>query len=263
MRNHAAGIEAAARRATLAGRVLFGTALVSIGFEPFITGHLPAGLVPLQTLVLPRVVACAFGVLLIVATLAAVIRPRAPLGPLLLISLFALALLCVHVPRLVAARRNATLIAGAFEVVAFIGGALLISLNRTLGRQVLGIAFAVYGIQHFMYPRFLAALVPSWIPARLFWAYAVGTAFFAASLSALTGRQLRLSGTLLGVMYCTWVVILHAPRIAARAGHEPEWTSLLVALAFGGMGLLLAGSVRPIDEAVGAAKARAPEPRVA
>ena len=41
-------------------------------------------------------------------------------------------------------------------------------------------------------------------------------------------------------MFLLWVIILHAPRVLAKPAAEPEWTSLLIALAMSGIGFTLA-----------------------
>jgi uncharacterized membrane protein YphA (DoxX/SURF4 family) len=125
-------------------------------------------------------------------------------------------------------------------VVALGAGALLRSPYRTAARVTLAGALAGFGVHHFMYPSFIASLIPAWIPGPLFWAWATGAAFVAASLSALLGRYTRLAGTLLSVMFLCWVVVLHTPRILARPGVELGWTSGFVALAMAGASLLLA-----------------------
>jgi uncharacterized membrane protein YphA (DoxX/SURF4 family) len=106
------------------------------------------------------------------------------------------------------------------------------------GRILYALPLIVFSIQHIMYGQFVSTLVPAWIPARLFWAYFVGVAFFAASASLLLNIRRPLAAALLGFMFFTWVVILHAPRIIL-AMHANEWTSGVVALAMSGGALLL------------------------
>jgi hypothetical protein len=67
-------------------------------------------------------------------------------------------------------------------------------------------------------------------------------AFFASAISFIIQKQVKLSGTLLGLMFFIWVLILHLPRVIANIHTEPEWTSLFVALAFSGIAVLIAGS---------------------
>jgi len=71
----------------------------------------------------------------------------------------------------------------------------------TLGRIFIAIALVVFGVQHFIYGAFVAGLVPAWMPGRLFWAYFVGVAFFAAAAGILYQRLARPAATLLGVMF--------------------------------------------------------------
>ncbi len=110
----------------------------------------------------------------------------------------------------------------------------------TLGRIFIAIALVVFGVQHIMYGAFVAGLVPAWMPGRLFWAYFVGAAFFAAAAGILYQRLARPAATLLGVMFFLFVVLLHIPRIAAHPSDGNEWTSGFVALAMCGGAWVLA-----------------------
>jgi uncharacterized membrane protein len=110
----------------------------------------------------------------------------------------------------------------------------------TLGRIFIAIALVVFGVQHFMYGVFVAGLVPAWMPWRLFWAYFVGAAFFAAAAGVLYQRLALPAATLLGVMFFLFVVLLHIPRIAAHLSDGNEWTSGFVALAMCGGAWVLA-----------------------
>jgi hypothetical protein len=77
----------------------------------------------------------------------------------------------------------------------------------------------------------------------LFWAYFVGAAFVAAALAISTHIQARLAAILLGVMFLTWFLILHLPRVFAAPHNGNEWTSAFVALAMSGAAFLLAATV--------------------
>ena len=74
-----------------------------------------------------------------------------------------------------------------------------------------------------MYAAFVASLVPAWIPGRLFWAHAAGLAFCGAAVAALTNLASRIAGVCLSIMFGSWVLILHLPRIAADPGKETAW----------------------------------------
>jgi positive regulator of sigma E activity len=100
-----------------------------------------------------------------------------------------------------------------------------------------------------MYARFVATLVPAWIPARLFWAYFTGIAFVAAAVSIATKRMLGMAAMLLGTMFFLWVVFLHAPRVTGAIRNGNEVTSLFVAVAMCGLSFVLAGTYgRSLEE---------------
>jgi uncharacterized membrane protein len=119
--------------------------------------------------------------------------------------------------------------------------------SQTLGRIFVAISLMVFGVQHFMYGGFVAGLVPAFMPGRLFWAYFVGVAFFAAAGGILYEKLARPAATLLGAMFFFFVVLLHIPRIALHSRDGNEWTSGFVALAMCGGAWILA-SAAPLDE---------------
>ena len=160
--------------------------------------------------------------------------------------------LIVEAPVLVKQIRNPNGWTVTFELVAMGGAALALAgatgrsggLQRVLvkvGRYLFAISLAVFGVQHFMYAKFIAGLVTAWIPWHFFWAEFVGVAFAGAGVSLVTGIMARTVMTLLGVMFLLWVVVLHAPRVLAALHNGNEWTSGIVALAMGGGALIMAG----------------------
>src|SRR5262249_44172636 len=106
---------------------------------------------------------------------------------------------------------------------------------------VFAVCLAIWSIQHFMYARPLAALIPAWLPWRLFLAYFVGIAFIAAGVSISARVLTPAAATLLAIMFLLFVVVLHVPRVAGSPGNGKEWTNLAVALAMCGSSLVVAG----------------------
>ena len=125
--------------------------------------------------------------------------------------------------------------------------ALMTEKSQTLGRIFVAISLVVFGVQHFIYGGFVATLVPAFIPGRLFWAYFVGVAFFAAAVGILYKMMARPAATMLGVMFFLFVVLLHIPRIIGNSSNGNEWTSGFVALAMCGGAWVLA-SAAPLEE---------------
>ena len=168
--------------------------------------------------------------------------------------------LFLQLPRLIAQPHSPDPWTSGFELLALMGGAFVLarletpdglrleptnnalSHLATIGRVAVALALVVFAVQHFLYAKFVATIVPPWIPARLFWSYFVGVAFVAAALAIVTRKMARIASILLGIMFLIWVVILHVPRVAAHPRNGDEVTSLLVALAMSGVSFLLAES---------------------
>ena len=110
------------------------------------------------------------------------------------------------------------------------------------GRLFFAIPMAVFGTEHFTDTADIATLVPSWIPAHIFWVYLVGVALIAAALSITVKVQSRLAATLLGAMFCSFVVLMDIPSIVAQPGNRFFWTLGLRELAFASGALAFAGS---------------------
>jgi uncharacterized membrane protein len=111
-----------------------------------------------------------------------------------------------------------------------------------LANLCFAIPLAVFGAEHLSGARLIMAMVPSYMPWRLFWAYFVGFALLAASLSIAAKIQVRWSGLLFGIMMFLFVAMLHVPRALASPGDRFAWVIVFREMSFGGGGWILAGS---------------------
>lgn len=111
------------------------------------------------------------------------------------------------------------------------------------GKVFFAVPMAVFGMQHFSSPSFVAQVVPSWMPWHLFWVYFVGTALIASTLSIITGVQARLAALLLGLMLFLFVAMLHVPNVVHSAFNRFAVAAALRDLAFGGSILAFAGAL--------------------
>src|ERR1700722_6136255 len=109
-----------------------------------------------------------------------------------------------------------------------------------LGYLCFAAPLAVFGAEHLSAAQGIAQGVPKFMPWHLFWAYFVGFALIAASLSIATKIQVRWSGLLFGCMMFLFVAMMDLPGTLAKSGDRFAWTLLLRELAFGGGGWLLA-----------------------
>jgi uncharacterized membrane protein len=126
-----------------------------------------------------------------------------------------------------------------------IGGELLTArgLDRwiALGPVLLAAPLATFASEHFVSASSMAQLVPAWMPARLFWAYFVGCALIAAATSLVAMRLVRLSATLLGVMFLLFVLLLYLPFAITHPVNRMGWNFTLRESTFAGGAWALAG----------------------
>ena len=247
------------------GQLFFALAIISIGLGHIVTGNFPAALLPFPAAFPGRAtLVLLVGIALIIGGLAIGLQQKAPMAALGLGLLFLLFVVYPHIPVLASNIYNGGAWTVLSELVALSGGAFyaagLLSnplagasqngfSRQSAGRALFAGSLLIFGIQHFIYARYIATIIPSWIPAPLFWTYFVGVAFFGTAISLLVNRQRALSGGLLGIMFLLWVILLHAPRVIAHSELEPEWTSLWIALAMSGISFMIAGSERqPKDD---------------
>ena len=111
-----------------------------------------------------------------------------------------------------------------------------------LSNLCFAIPLAVFGAEHLSGAKFIMLGVPSYMPWRLFFAYFVGFALLAASLSIATKIQVRWSGLLFGIMMFLFVAMLHIPRALANPRDRISWVIVVREMSFAGGGWILAGN---------------------
>ncbi|HZR56675.1 MAG TPA: hypothetical protein VFA74_07370 [Terriglobales bacterium] len=104
------------------------------------------------------------------------------------------------------------------------------------------IPLAVFGALHLSGVQFVLGGVPEYMPWRLFWAYFVGFALIAASLSIAMKVGVRWSSLLFGIMMFSFVAMLHFPGALRDPHNRIVWTIVFREMSFGGAGWILAGN---------------------
>jgi len=133
------------------------------------------------------------------------------------------------------------LVAGVFILRKEISAARGWDTPITLGCVFIAVPLAVFAPEHFRGPRFIQNMVPSWMPAPWFWKYLVGCALLAAATSLTVRKLVRLSSTLLGLMFFLFVCMIYIPSALAHPNNRFAWTYALRDLAFAGGAWALAG----------------------
>jgi uncharacterized membrane protein len=111
----------------------------------------------------------------------------------------------------------------------------------TLAGVFIAVSLAAFAPEHFHGPMFVQNMVPSWMPGHLFWAYFVGGALLAAATSLTLRRLVRLSSTLLGLMFFLFVCMIYLPSLLAHLDNRLAWTFALRDLSFAAGAWALAG----------------------
>jgi peptidoglycan/LPS O-acetylase OafA/YrhL len=99
---------------------------------------------------------------------------------------------------------------------------------------------AIFSAEHFVITQAIMEGVPAWMPFRLFWAYFVGAGLLAAAVSLTLKRQLRLTATLLALMFFIFVLTIHLPNLTVHLRERLFWTIALRDSCFGAGALALA-----------------------
>lgn len=238
-------------------RLFYAAALLAFGIQHFIFGFFIAGRPMPWPSELPGelVVAYVSGAILILTGITIIINKKAVealIATAIVILLWAGLRNVIHVVTTFDTGGSLTNMGKALTLGS---AALLVarSIEPTSKKRVLSLAFLcryftglfllVSGIQHFMYADFVKFLVPSWIPAPLFFTYFSGAALCAAGLGLLTGIQAKFAATLAGWMILIWFCVLHVPR-AIENNNQNEWTAVFEALVVSGILFLIADSLK-------------------
>jgi uncharacterized membrane protein YphA (DoxX/SURF4 family) len=242
-----------------AGRWFFAIAIGGFGIQQIIyKGFVPGITIVPDSMPAHLFWAYAAGALLVVCAIGIALREKAQLASLATGMLFLIIVLILHSHQVSAIiHKDGTERTRAFETLALSAGAFILAgslrgprsdsspasfteVSSTVGRYVFAFCLIVFGYDHLPIAQFIASLIPAWLPCHLFWAYFTACGFFAAGLSIAVNIGVRLSASLLGLMFFLWVILLHAPRVAEHLHKEGEWNSLFVALAMSGISFVLA-----------------------
>jgi uncharacterized membrane protein len=234
------------------GSLFYAITILAIGIIHLINQNFPVGLLPVAVTIPGRaalVYITAF--VMIAAGLMLLIGKLKFYGAILACAIWLIFILLLHLPKLLFHLHDPNEWTGTSECLGLLCGALLIlqpflpNYNLAAIARFLYLAvLIVFTALHIIYIQFIAMLIPGWLPGHLFWSYVVMLGFAAAAVSLLLNKQVKLAGLLLALMFGIWVIILHLPRALTQIHHEPEWTSLFVALGMCGVSLLLVGMVQ-------------------
>ncbi|MEJ6790163.1 hypothetical protein BrevBR_11480 [Brevundimonas sp. BR2-1] len=149
-------------------------------------------------------------------------------------------LLFVHAPGLAAEPANPVRWVSAVEVLGLLAACMLIAAPgradfRLATRVAIGLMLVVFGVVHWLFVGAIAGMIPDWMPGRSVWPLFTGGANIAAGLAIASGVLARPASALVGAMFASWILLVHAPRILAAPGERSEWVACALAFALTGV----------------------------
>ncbi|HWQ87701.1 DoxX family protein [Brevundimonas sp.] len=149
-------------------------------------------------------------------------------------------LLFAHAPGLIAEPANPVRWVSALEVLGLLAACMLITAPGRkdfplAARVAVGLMLVVFGVVHWLYAEAIAGMIPDWMPGRTIWPLFTGTANMAAGLAIASGVLARPASFLVGAMFASWIVVVHAPRLLAAPGDRSEWVAGALAFALTGV----------------------------
>lgn len=231
------------------GRVMLACGAIGLGIVGILAGQFVTGLQPVPaSLAESHLLAGLSGVVLALGG-GLLLSPRhVRLGATIVAIYVAAWVMLLQPPRMVVHYANLAAWLGVAEAAAIAAGAWLLAgpARPALARAVemlFGMTLLVFGACHFVYADFTAAMVPGWIPAPLFWAWATGLGHVAAGLAIIGDVKARLAASCLGAMCASFVLLVHVPRVLAAPDDGAEWKLLFVAMALTGAAWSVAAAI--------------------
>jgi uncharacterized membrane protein len=236
------------------GRLLFALSTVASGIYQLVTGRW-VNLVPVNpTRLPPPWLLYLFGVLFVLIGVGLLVRrtvsaAATTLAVLLLVLFFGFGL-----PLALAHASTGYVWVDPLMMLALLGGVGLAaargdgsSLDRVFEKTArfaplaLGTFLAYCGLSHFPYAKYVASLIPPWIPAHMFWTYFAAIALIAGGVGLLVPGTARLAATLSGIMLFSWIFLVHIP-LAINTKTVSEVSRSFQALSDSAVAFMLAGT---------------------
>jgi uncharacterized membrane protein len=110
-------------------------------------------------------------------------------------------------------------------------------------RIVFAVSLLPIGLSHLIYTKETVALVPAWLPSRIFWAYLTGVGQMACGVGVLVRLGPRVAATAEAVMISLFTLLIWAPAIAAAPRTRLPWTAFLISWAIAAAAWVVAANV--------------------
>lgn len=114
-------------------------------------------------------------------------------------------------------------------------------------RVVFALSLPMIGLSHFVYSEQTVALIPTWLPYPLGWAYFTGGCSIAACLAVLFGVLPQLAARLEAAMLWIITLLVWVPAVIAAPHDRTGWTALAISAAIACGAWVVADSYRTVS----------------
>jgi uncharacterized membrane protein len=100
------------------------------------------------------------------------------------------------------------------------------------------------GLSHWLYTKETVALIPAWLPFKIFWAYLTGAGQMASGLGILFGVLPRLAAWAEAGQITLYTLLIWMPAIFATPRARLPWTALWISWTIGAAAWVVAQNTR-------------------
>ncbi len=134
----------------------------------------------------------------------------------------------------------AVLCIGLWYARKHLGPRLGVEALTSLGPIFYALPLAAFGADHFVFRDSIVQIVPSYMPAPMFWVYLVGAGLIAAALAIAVQQQVEPAALSLTAMFAIFELTVHIPNLFREPSSRFIWAVAARDLAFLGGALSLA-----------------------
>jgi len=230
------------------GRFVFAALVIALGILGFATGDFAPTWQPVPKSVPAREMLVYLSAAIPLICGIGLIRSRtASFASAVLLAYVLAWLLLLRVPRIFVAPYSQETWSGLGETAVIVAGAAVLCAKSERGlriaRVLYGLALIPFGIGHFNYIDETAALVPSWLPWHVAWAYLTGCTFIAAGVAVIVGVHARLAAALSALQMGLFTLLVWVPIVVAGP-NAFQWSEFVISVALTAGAWVVADSYR-------------------
>jgi uncharacterized membrane protein len=218
------------------GDILLALIMIGLGIRGLVYGDF-AGVWQQPPIEVPAANRLALAVALVelVAGLGLLVRRTATMASIALVVFLLLWAVLLKLPAVVAVPGMEATWLGLAEITVILAGAWTLMALRLAGatrpaQWLLALSLMPIGLAHFFYAPQTTALMPSWLPWHLGWAWFTGAASLLAAVAVLLGIWPRLAVVLEASMLSVITLVIWLPGVIATPGNA-TWTPFLMSSA--------------------------------